>query len=137
MNVAAEYFEAMYRESQDPWSLSTRWYERRKYALTVAALPRARYRSAFEPGCSVGELSALLEVVDTGIGISPEHQMSVFERFFRIDPDRGASGAGLGLAITRSICAAHGGSVTLHSEPGLGCTFRVTLPTAPHSSSLP
>lgn len=60
MSVPAAYFESMYQGSQDPWSLATRWYEHRKYALTVAALPRARYRSAFEPGCSVGELSVRL-----------------------------------------------------------------------------
>lgn len=60
MNVSTEYFKAMYQDSDDPWSLATRWYEQRKYALTVAALPRRRYRSAFEPGCSVGELSARL-----------------------------------------------------------------------------
>jgi cyclopropane fatty-acyl-phospholipid synthase-like methyltransferase len=60
MNVPATYFEEMYRTSDDPWSLASRWYERRKYDLTVAALPRARYLSAFEPGCSVGELSVRL-----------------------------------------------------------------------------
>ena len=60
MSVPAEYFKEMYEGSDDPWSLATRWYEQRKYALTLAALPRPRYRSAFEPGCSVGELSARL-----------------------------------------------------------------------------
>ncbi|OON82993.1 SAM-dependent methyltransferase [Streptomyces tsukubensis] len=50
----------MYADTGDPWDLAGRWYEERKYALTVAALPRRRYRSAFEPGCSVGVLTALL-----------------------------------------------------------------------------
>ena len=59
-NVPAAYFEAMYRDGDDPWSLASRWYERRKYGLTAAALPRARYRRAFEPGCSAGVLTALL-----------------------------------------------------------------------------
>ncbi|MET9256506.1 class I SAM-dependent methyltransferase [Streptomyces sp. NPDC003717] len=54
------YFDAMYRDTEDPWSLAERWYERRKYDLTVAALPRPRYRRAFEPGCSVGELTRRL-----------------------------------------------------------------------------
>jgi signal transduction histidine kinase len=75
--------------------------------------------------------SAVLEVIDTGIGIAPEHHANVFERFFRLDPDRGANGAGLGLAITRSICTAHGGAVELDSVPGRGSTFRVRLPLAP------
>lgn len=53
------YFDRMY-EVPDPWGYETSWYEQRKYALTVASLPRPRYRRAFEPGCSSGVLSALL-----------------------------------------------------------------------------
>ena len=55
-----EYFEHLYEHDPDPWGFETRWYEQRKYALTVAALPEPRYRSAFEPGCSVGVLTELL-----------------------------------------------------------------------------
>ncbi len=55
-----EYFQRMYAGSADPWNFEQSWYERRKYDLTVAALPRARYRRAFEPGCSVGVLSGKL-----------------------------------------------------------------------------
>ena len=54
------YFETMYAESADPWGFDERWYERRKYALTLAALPRLHYRRAFEPGCSIGVLTAHL-----------------------------------------------------------------------------
>ena len=54
------YFDGLYQESPDPYGFTSRWYERRKYALSVAMLPWARYRSGFEPGCSVGELTALL-----------------------------------------------------------------------------
>ena len=54
------YFEAMYAESDDPWRLADRWYEQRKYAITMAMLPAARYRHAFEPGCSVGVLTEQL-----------------------------------------------------------------------------
>ncbi|AJE81325.1 methyltransferase [Streptomyces albus] len=54
------YFDAMYARAADPWDLAGRWYEQRKYALTLAALPRPRYRRAFEPGCSVGVLTRLL-----------------------------------------------------------------------------
>ncbi|MFD6417648.1 class I SAM-dependent methyltransferase [Streptomyces sp. NPDC060194] len=50
----------MYAGTDDPWDLAGRWYERRKYALTLAALPRPRYRRAFEPGCSVGVLTRML-----------------------------------------------------------------------------
>ncbi|MGZ4513708.1 MAG: SAM-dependent methyltransferase [Mycobacterium sp.] len=54
------YFDQMYDGSDDPWQLSTRWYEQRKYAITLAMLPAGRYRHAFEPGCSIGTLTAKL-----------------------------------------------------------------------------
>ncbi len=54
------YFERMYAGADDPWQLSTRWYDQRKYAITLALLPDRRYRHAFEPGCSIGTLTALL-----------------------------------------------------------------------------
>lgn len=54
------YFDALYDAATDPWQLASRWYERRKYAITLAMLPRERYRHAFEPGCSVGVLTELL-----------------------------------------------------------------------------
>ncbi len=50
----------MYSRDDDPWEFASSPYEARKFDLTVAALPRARYRSGFEPGCSNGELSARL-----------------------------------------------------------------------------
>jgi SAM-dependent methyltransferase len=54
------YFRAQYASSADPWGLAERWYETRKYALSVALLPRERYGTAFEPGCSIGVLTAQL-----------------------------------------------------------------------------
>ncbi|WP_369213402.1 SAM-dependent methyltransferase [Streptomyces flavofungini] len=60
MNTPVGYFTDQYARSADPWQLGERWYDHRKYALTIAALPRARYRRAFEPGCSVGVLTGLL-----------------------------------------------------------------------------
>lgn len=54
------YFDRMYVGTEDPWQLSTRWYEERKYAITLALLPERRYRHAFEPGCSIGTLTAQL-----------------------------------------------------------------------------
>ncbi|MFF3641111.1 SAM-dependent methyltransferase [Streptomyces sp. NPDC002564] len=59
-NTPVSYFEGQYAHAPDPWHLAERWYDRRKYDLTVAALPRARYARAFEPGCSVGVLTELL-----------------------------------------------------------------------------
>lgn len=54
------YFDAMYAESADPWQLAERWYDQRKYALTMAMLPLPRYRHAYEPGCSIGVLTEML-----------------------------------------------------------------------------
>ncbi len=54
------YFDRMYVGTDDPWQLSTRWYEQRKYAITLALLPDRRYRHAFEPGCSIGTLTTQL-----------------------------------------------------------------------------
>ncbi len=60
MSLPASYFDRIYRDAVDPWSFRSRWYEQRKRALTVASLPRARYGSIFEPGCSIGVLTSQL-----------------------------------------------------------------------------
>lgn len=60
MTLPAEYFDAMYDAAPDPWGLETRWYEQRKYAVTIASLPRPSYRRGFEIGCSIGVLTAML-----------------------------------------------------------------------------
>jgi signal transduction histidine kinase len=71
---------------------------------------------------------ARLFVTDTGIGIPTEHLDDIFSRFFRLSTDRGAHGAGLGLSIARSICHAHGGTLTVDSVPGQGSRFCMDLP---------
>jgi SAM-dependent methyltransferase len=58
--LGAGYFDGMYSAAADPWGFEERWYERRKYAIALAMLPRERYRAAFEPGCSVGVFSRML-----------------------------------------------------------------------------
>ena len=60
MTVDMSYFRERYADSPDPWGLAERWYEERKYALSVALLPRRRYQAAFEPGCSIGVLTTRL-----------------------------------------------------------------------------
>ena len=57
MSMPAGYFDDLYRSAEDPWSFRTRWYEERKRALTLSSLRRQRYRSCFEPGCSIGLLT--------------------------------------------------------------------------------
>ncbi|MFI5426148.1 SAM-dependent methyltransferase [Aeromicrobium sp. UC242_57] len=67
-----EYFEQMYESSRDPWALAERVYERRKYDVTMASLPRQTYRRAFEPGCSIGLLTArLMARCDDVVAIDP------------------------------------------------------------------
>jgi SAM-dependent methyltransferase len=55
-----QYFDELYKRGDDPWKLRGGWYEQRKRSLTLALLPRPRYRNAFEPGCANGELTAEL-----------------------------------------------------------------------------
>ena len=75
---------------------------------------------------------AVLEVEDSGIGIPADAQPHIFERFFRVDAarSRDMGGAGLGLSIVKSICAAHGGRVDFQSSEGKGSRFKVELPLA-------
>jgi two-component system OmpR family sensor kinase len=74
--------------------------------------------------------AAVLEVEDEGPGMTDEVAARAFERFFRADPARSRhrGGSGLGLAIVQATVAAHGGRVSLRSQPGDGATFRVELP---------
>lgn len=60
MTLTPDYFERMYAADPDPWGFTSRWYEQRKYALTLAALPDQTYGTALEVGCSVGVLTAAL-----------------------------------------------------------------------------
>ncbi len=60
LTIERTYFERLYAESNDPWNFAESWYERRKYDLTLAALPAEHYDRVFEPGCSIGVLSARL-----------------------------------------------------------------------------
>jgi heavy metal sensor kinase len=71
-----------------------------------------------------------MEVRDTGIGIPPEAQAHLFERFYRADPSRHSEGmhAGLGLAIVKGYVDLMGGSIAVESKEGQGSTFRVKLP---------
>lgn len=79
---------------------------------------------------------ALLAVGDDGPGMAPDAAARAFDRFWRADPSRARTrtGAGLGLAIVRSIVVAHHGEVRLDTEPGTGTTVRVVLPMPPTPS---
>ena len=80
---------------------------------------------------------ALLEVIDTGIGIPADHLPHLGERFYRVDKARSreAGGTGLGLSIAHSIAALHGGSLSITSTPDQGTTVRLQLPLAQSTPS--
>ncbi len=71
---------------------------------------------------------AVVEVTDSGTGIDPSELEPVFDRFHKGSNSRGS---GLGLSISRDLVQAHGGAITLESQPGVGTTARVVLPGAP------
>jgi two-component system phosphate regulon sensor histidine kinase PhoR len=89
-----------------------------------------------EPGKSVWvemdktEKDVLIRVRDEGCGIEKQYQERLFERFYRVDKARSRKlgGTGLGLAIVKHIMEAHGGRVSVESQPGRGSTFTLHLP---------
>ena len=105
-------------------------------ALVIMDLPFGSYEASDEQCVRtatdlVGQTIELeFSVRDTGIGIAPEDQKRVFERFYRVDKARSRStgGTGLGLAIVKHVVANHGGTITLWSRPGTGSTFTIELP---------
>jgi signal transduction histidine kinase len=72
----------------------------------------------------------IVSVSDSGIGIAPEHQTRVFDRFYRVERRRGglSGGSGLGLALAKWIAEKHGTSLSLESAVGKGTSFRFAIP---------
>ncbi len=79
--------------------------------------------------------SIVLEVADTGEGMSPGVARRIFEPFFTTKPE--GTGTGLGLSVSYGIVQAHGGDLSVESAPGAGSTFRLVFPLVRHSSSHP
>ncbi|MGQ9572770.1 MAG: ATP-binding protein [Dehalococcoidia bacterium] len=81
-----------------------------------------------------GDDAVTVKVIDTGVGIAPEELPRIFERFYKGDRARGSGGTGLGLAVVKHIVEAHGGTISVESEPGRGSTFSfsIPMPSSPH-----
>lgn len=113
-------------------------------AYTLGSIQRAPHRalvrydhSLLKTGNGLGISNGqwlVVTISDTGIGIAPEDQERIFERFYRADKSRSSrEGVGLGLSIVQEIIAAHDGDVTVSSHCGQGSQFHVTLPIPPHA----
>lgn len=100
--------------------------------LVTNALQFTKSGGAVDVSAQSGDGWTTLRVRDTGVGISPLQQVSIFEPFVQADNSltRRSGGAGLGLAIVRQLVTAMGGLVSVESEVGVGSTFSVALPDA-------
>ncbi len=112
--------------------------ERLQQALMNLAGNAIKYtpeNGAIEIGVTRQNGEIRISVHDNGIGISPDDQKRLFEKFYRVKnkATRGISGTGLGLCITKSIIEAHGGRIEIESQEGNGSTFTVVLPTYENS----
>ncbi|MFB9863674.1 sensor histidine kinase [Rufibacter immobilis] len=83
--------------------------------------------------------NALLEISDNGLGIAPEHQAKVFEKFYRVPSGdvHNVKGYGLGLSYAQAMAQRHGGTLTLRSQLDIGTTFTLSIPLAPHEAPTP
>lgn len=99
-------------------------------ALIDNAVRATREEDSIALACRADGKTAIFEVSDNGSGIPREHLPRIFDRFSRADSSRARTngGTGLGLAIVKAIAEAHGGQVTVESEPGRGSTFRMHIP---------
>ena len=98
-------------------------------ALLENAVNATEEGGTIRVGCRADAERLVLEVTDDGRGIRAEDLPRIFERFSKIEPDRGRrnGGTGLGLSIAKTVVEAHGGSIAVQSEEGHGTTFRISL----------
>jgi signal transduction histidine kinase len=114
-----------------PSALCGRWdRERIDIALTNLLTNAAKYGNAKPVSVEIEDAGAIarVRVSDGGIGIAPDDQQRIFERFERAVPERHYGGFGVGLWLSREIVEAHGGTIEVQSKPAIGSTFTVTLP---------
>ena len=117
-------------------SLSDVWVDSMRMAqalgnLVANALRHTPHGGTITLAARQTDESVTLDVQDTGVGIAPDELPNIFERFYRSDPSRQSDTgeSGLGLAITRSIVEAHGGTISADSTLGVGTTITIRLPS--------
>ncbi|MBR5312051.1 MAG: PAS domain-containing sensor histidine kinase [Clostridia bacterium] len=100
------------------------------YNLCDNAIKYNRAGGTVKVDVSRREKEAVLTVADTGIGIPPEHQPRIFERFYRVDKSHSkeVGGTGLGLSIVKHAAQIHGAEIGVNSKPGEGTSITVTFP---------
>jgi signal transduction histidine kinase len=120
-----------------PVAVRGRWDRMRLDTIVTNLLSNAIKYGEGKPiamGISAGGGVARVWVRDRGIGIAPEDQARIFERFERAVPERHYGGFGVGLWVARLVAEAHGGAIRVESSPGQGSTFALELP---HPESAP
>ncbi len=92
-----------------------------------------------EIDCATENERVRINITDTGVGIAPEHQEKIFDKFYRVNDERvqGQPGTGLGLAIVKETVRLHGGGIFVNSTPGKGSTFSLVLPAQPLDGQTP
>jgi two-component system phosphate regulon sensor histidine kinase PhoR len=102
------------------------------FNLLDNALKYSRTRREVRVSVEARDGAVAASVTDRGIGIAPEDQKRIFEKFVRVETGlvHDVKGAGLGLSLVQQIVRAHGGRVEVESSPGEGSTFTVVLPCA-------
>jgi heavy metal sensor kinase len=114
------------------------WLERIVFNLVDNALKFTPDGGSIELSVLPTQESAVLEVSDTGVGISPDSLPHIFEQFYRADQarSRDVNGVGLGLALVQTLVKAHGGTIQVESEAGRGSVFRVFFPMVPAATAI-
>ena len=115
---------------QIAWTADRDMLYRAVYNLVDNAIKYSPSNKEVQINCTVGEENLTISVWDQGIGIAPEHQEKIFNRFYRVNKarERATGGTGLGLSIVKEIINLHGGTVSVSSIPGYGTQFLIILP---------
>ena len=123
-------FEFKYEPTVPPWVIGDEHRIEQVVASIVDNAVKFTSKGRVRVSCGYDEEIAVIRVEDTGIGISPEKQDTVFSVFYQADmtATREHQGVGLGLTIASRIIERLGGGISLKSEPGVGSTFTVELP---------